>query len=191
MSLWRYQILLSLFLQKSNRWASYTVRSYFWVVHIPLSINWSPVCSSTLRPGLPFFPRLLHKLFNTTGISQQLLKKLISFNIPFTVLSNPDSSFLRIKIRHLNSRSLANKLLNQQNLIPKHNEEIFLLPTVTKCKWINSSLCNAPGKQNSYLPLQWVILWLWHSPMIFLVEETLLLCHLYCLKTPACLLKAS
>lgn len=51
------------------------------------------------------------------------------------------------------------------------NTVIFLLPTVTKSKWINSSLCNAPGKQNSYLSLQWVIPWLWHSPMIFLLEE--------------------
>lgn len=121
-SLWRDQILLSLFLQKSNRWASYTVRSYFWVVHIPLSIDWSSVCSMMLRPGLPFFPRLLHKLFNTAGISQQLLEKLISFNVPFTLLSNPHSSFLRFKIRHLNSRSLANQLLNQQNLISKHSD---------------------------------------------------------------------
>ena len=33
------------------------------------------------------------------------------------LISSPDSSSLRLKIRHLNSGSLANKLLNQQNLI--------------------------------------------------------------------------
>lgn len=62
-----------------------------------------------------------------------MLEEFISFKVPFMLISSPDSSLFRLKIRQLNSRSLANKLLNQQNLI-SNSEEIFLFPV-----WLHSN----------------------------------------------------
>lgn len=73
-SLWRYQILLSLLCQNRNRWASWTVRSDFWLVPIPLSIDWSSVCSNKPAPGLLLFPGYCTNISVTLGSLNNCLK---------------------------------------------------------------------------------------------------------------------